>query len=110
MKYLSIICAFLLAGCSKTAPSTAITEQVKSDIVVIEKQIEDVKVNCKSEERALDIIKANLNLVKGQVETIDLSCKQEKNLFIEKNNKLKIINLFLTIILILLLYILIKKR
>ncbi len=106
----------MLVGCSKKAPSTAITESVKSDINVIEAQIsdfkEDLPAECKnpSVNAKLSTIQANLKTITAKVENIDLSCKTEKEVLAQENSKLKIIISSLIVVMILLGYILIKKK
>lgn len=111
-----LILSLMLAGCSKKAPSTAITESVKSDINVIEAQIEDFKqdlpTECKnpSVNAKLSTIQKNLNTVKDSVGNIDLSCKTEKEVLVQENSKLKAIILSLLVIAGLLGYILVRKK
>ena len=106
----------MLVGCSKQTPSTAITESVKSDINVIESQIEDFKqdlpTECKSSSvnAKLSTIQANLKTITTKVESIDLSCKTEKEVLIQENSKLKATILSLLVIAGLLGYILVRKK
>ena len=102
--YIFCILQIFLTGCSKKEPSTAIVDSVKSDIVVIEQQIEYFKQGLPKEcqnssvSANLNTIQANIKTISTKVENIDLACKTEKEVLRQENSKLKIIIGFMFIL------------
>lgn len=95
---------FLLSGCAKKEPTTAIAENIKSDITVIEHQIQDVKDNLPKEcqnpsvKANLSIIQENVKNLKAKVDTQVITCKVQNKSLKQEISKLKIIIGFLVFI------------
>ena len=94
----------LLCGCSKKEPYVEIADQIKSDIVVVEQQVKDIKDNLPTEcknttvKANLTTIQANLKTIKVRVEEQVLACDDKRKLLESENSKLKIIIGFLIFI------------
>lgn len=106
----------LLSACAKKEPSTAIAENIKSDITVIEHQIQDVKDNLPKEcqnpsvKANLSVIQENIKNIKGKVDSQVIACDTQNAVLQQENSKLKWIIGFLLTIGCLLLYLLTIKR
>lgn len=115
-KIIILLCFLSLCGCAKKEPSTAIAENIKSDITVIEHQIQDVKDNLPKEcqnpsvKANLSIIQENIKNIKGKVDSQVIACDTQNDVLQQENSKLKWIIGFLLTIGCLLLYLLIIKR
>lgn len=111
-----LIFACLLSSCSKKQPYAEIAEQIKSDIVVVEHQIQDIEENLSTEcknttvKANLSTIQANLKTITARVESQVLACDDKRKLLESENSKLKVIISSLIVIMILIGYILIKKK
>ncbi len=98
------IFACLLSSCSKKEPYVKIAEQIKSDIVVVEQQIQDIKENLPTEcknttvKANLTTIQVNLKTITARVEEQVLACDDKRKLLESENSKLKIIIGFLIFI------------
>ena len=114
----NILCILLifLNGCAKKEPSTAIADSVKSDIIVVEKQLDDVKDNLPKEcqnttvKANLSTIQANIKTITAKVDNIDLSCKTEKEVYKQQISKLHIIICSLIAFCMLLIFVLVKRK
>ena len=101
-----LIFACLLSSCSKKQPYVKIAEQIKSDIVVVEQQIQDIKENLPTEcknttvKANLTTIQANLKTITARVEEQVLACDDKRKLLESENSKLKIIIGFLIFIIV----------
>ena len=101
-KILLIVC--LLCACSKPEPTAVIADAIKSDITVIEHQIQDVKDNLPKEcqnpsvKANLNIIQENVKNLKAKVETQVITCKAQNESLKQEISKLKIIIGFLVFI------------
>lgn len=108
-----VIC---LCDCSKRDPVVSIAEDIKSDIVVVEHQIQDIKDNLPIECQTpavnsnLNTIQANLKTISVRVDEQVVTCNSDRDLLKEKNSKLRIINGFLILILILTGLIIVKRK
>lgn len=95
---------FLLFGCAKENPTTAIAENIKSDIIVIEHQIQDVKDNLPKEcqtssvKASLTTIQENVKNIKGKVDSQVVVCNTQNAVLEQKISKLKIIIGFLILL------------
>lgn len=95
-----------LTGCSTVDPSTAITDSIKQDVKVIEKQVATVKenlpVNCKTSVviSQLDIIQGQIKTISTKADTVELSCKTEKEVYTQQISKLRIIIGFLILVIV----------
>ena len=109
-----MIILILLTGCAKKEPTTAIADSIKSDIKIVEQQIEDFKqdlpTECKtpSVKANLSTIQANIKTLSGKVDNLDKTCLTRLDVLKEENSKLKITIGFL--ILIIIGYIILKIR
>lgn len=112
------LCLFLLSlgGCSTTEPSTAITEAIKADIKVIEKQVEVVKKTMPAQCQTPAII-TQLNTIQEAIKTIStkahtgaIFCETEKEVYKQQINKLHLIIAVLFVIGGVLGFLLTKKR
>ena len=112
--YIFCISAIFLSGCAKKEPTTAIADSIKSDINIVEQQIEDFKQDLPSECKTptvkvnLTTIQANIKTLAGKVDNLDKTCLTRLDVLKEENSKLKIIIGFL--ILIIIGYIILKIR
>lgn len=99
-----LLIAILLCGCAKKKPLTAIAENIKSDIIVIEHQIQDVKDNLPKEcqtssvKASLTTIQENVKNIKGKVDSQVVVCNTQNAVLEQKISKLKIIIGFLIFI------------
>lgn len=107
MKKLSSLFIFLcLVGCASKEPSSVIAENVKSDIIVVEKQLDDLgyslSTECKNSSinGNLTAIRSNLKTITSKVDSIKLACNTEKEVLKQENSKLKLAVGFLIIILV----------
>lgn len=95
-----------LTGCSKTEPSTAITESVKQDVEIIEKQMLTVKESLPAECKTpmvtaqLDNIQYSIKTLSTKADSIELTCKTEKEVYTQQISKLKIVIGFLILFII----------
>ena len=99
-----ILLIVVLCGCSKKAPSTAISETTQKEIITIQKDIE--KSTCENKSSFI----ARLDTIKSEVNNITLACNIEKKVLEENISKLKIIIMALSLIIFLSLYAIIKRR
>ena len=103
-KIIILMIVFCLCGCAKKEPYVEIANQIKSDITVVEHQIQDVKENlpkeCKNStvNANLTTIQANLKTITARVESQVLACDDKRKLLESENSKLKIIIGFLIFI------------
>lgn len=94
----------LLCSCSKKEPSTAIAENASKEIVQVQEDIK--KSTCENKSSFI----ARLDSIRAEIKNIDLACKTEKDVLKQENSKLKIIIGSLVLIIILSVYVIIKKR
>ena len=94
----------LLCSCAKKEPSTAISEATQKEIVVIQEDIK--KSTCENKDSFIK----RLDSIRAEIKNIDLACKTEKDVLKQENSKLKIIIGSLVLIIILSVYVIIKKR
>lgn len=101
-KFLLIVC--LLCACSKPEPTAVIADAIKSDITVIEHQIQDVKDNLPKEcqnasvKANLGTIQENVKNLKTKVDAQVITCKAQNESLKQEISKLKIIIGFLVFI------------
>lgn len=94
----------LITACSKKEPTVIIADTIKSDITVIEHQIQDVKDNLPKECQTpsinanLGIIQENVKNLKAKVDTQVITCKSQNDSLKQEISKLKIIIGFLVFI------------
>lgn len=94
----------LITACSKPEPTVAIADTIKSDITVIEHQIQDVKDNLPKEcqnpsvNANLGIIQENVKNLKAKVDAQVITCKSQNDSLKQEISKLKIIIGFLVFI------------
>ena len=94
----------LITACSKKEPTVVIADTIKSDITVIEHQIQDVKDNLPKECQTpsinanLGIIQENVKNLKAKVDTQVITCKSQNDSLKQEISKLKIIIGFLVFI------------
>jgi len=107
MKYLPLICLFLLASCKSTIPSESITHSVINDlnahqqaIQVLDKQ---TTKECKTDAflASLNALKTQTESIAGQVKNISQACQTEKRVLEQSITIREIIIGILTIILLL---------
>jgi hypothetical protein len=97
-----------LTGC--TTASEAITDVIKDDVKVIEKQIDVVEVSLPQECKTpvimaqLDVLKDSIKTVSNKADSMELTCKAEKDVLNEQIDKLYIIIIVLFIACGLLIY------
>lgn len=95
---------FLVCACAKTEPSTGIIDNIKKDITVIDKQIENVKntlpVECQTPtvKSQFENLREQVKAISAKAETVDVACKTEKEVLRQENSKLKIIIGFMFIL------------
>lgn len=112
--YIFCVLQIFLSGCSKREPTTAIADSIKSDINIVEQQIEDFKQDLPTECKTptvkanLSTIQANIISLTGKVNNLNNTCLTRLDVLKEENSKLKIIIGFL--ILIIIGYIILKIR
>ena len=107
-RLLQIICVFivLLSGCSKREPTTAIADSIKSDINIVERQIEDFKQDLPTECKTptvkanLSTVQANIKTLTGKVDNLNNTCLTRLDVLKEENSNLKITIGFLIFIII----------
>lgn len=103
-KFVTLLIVLCLCGCAKKQPSTAIAENIKSDITVIEHQIQDVKDNLPKEcqtssvKASLTTIQENVKNIKGKVDSQVIACDTQNAVLKQENSKLKWIIGFLIFI------------
>lgn len=103
-KFVTLLIVLYLCGCAKKQPSTAIAENIKSDITVIEQQVEDVKQNLSPECKTpvimsnLNVIEKNVDNLKAKVESLDSVCLNQQEGLKQENAKLKWIIGFMVIL------------
>ena len=94
----------LITACSKKEPTVVVADTIKSDITVIEHQIQDVKDNLPKECQTpsinanLGIIQENVKNLKAKVDTQVITCKSQNDPLKQEISKLKIIIGFLIFI------------
>jgi hypothetical protein len=97
-----------LTGC--TTASESITDVIKDDVKVIEKQIDVVEVSLPKECKTpvimsqLDVLKDSIKTVSNKADSMELTCKAEKDVLNEQIDKLYIIIIVLFIACGLLIY------
>jgi ABC-type molybdate transport system ATPase subunit len=102
-----------LTGC--TTASESITDVIKDDVKVIEKQIDVVEVSLPKECKTpiitaqLDLLKDNIKTISNKADSVELSCKVEKDVLNQRISKLHIIILGLIIACGLLIFVIIKR-
>lgn len=85
----------LLSACSKTNPVSAVADNIKNDITIIESQIQDVKDNLTAEcktpyiDKNLEIIQTNVKNIKSKVDVQVSICDTQNKVLTEENSKLK---------------------
>lgn len=95
---------FLVCACAKTEPSTGIIDNIKKDITIIDKQIENVKDTLPAEcqtsavKSQFENLREQVKTISAKAETVDVACKTEKEVLRQENSKLKIIIGFLILI------------
>lgn len=80
-----LIVLLCLCACSKTEPSTAISQAVQKEITVLQKDIEQSTCDNKN------TLIVRLDNIKSEIENVSLACSVEKDVLKEENKKLKII-------------------
>lgn len=117
IKILCIIYMFLfLNGCAKKELSTQITDSLKSDVTVIEKELSQVENEiekvCETKvfSSKIENIREQIKSLANKADNIDAACKSQNQILKEENSKLKWIIFFLLIIGCFLIYLLIMKR
>lgn len=104
--FITLLCFLSLCGCAKKEPSTAIAENIKSDITVIEHQIQDVKDNLPKEcqtssvKASLTAIQENVKNIKGKVDSQVVVCNTQNAVLQQENSKLKLVIGFLVFIIV----------
>lgn len=104
--FITFWCFLSLCGCAKKEPSTTIAENIKSDIIVVEKQLDDLKDNLPSEcknpsvNANLNVIQANLKSITSRVDSQVLACNTEKQVLEQENSKLRLVIGFLVFIIV----------
>lgn len=104
--FMIFLCLFLISACAKKEPSTAIADNIKSDIIVVEKQIDDLKDNLPSEcknpsvNENLNVIQTNLKSITSRVDSQVLACNTEKQVLEQENSKLRLVIGFLVFIIV----------
>lgn len=107
---------FCLCGCAKKEPTTAMADSIKSDINIVEQQIEDFKQDLPTECKTptvkanLSTIQANIKTLSGKVDNLDKTCLTRLDVLKEENSKLKWMIAFLLTIGCGLIFLLTKKR
>lgn len=111
-----LLCALsLITACSKKEPTVAIADTIKSDITVIEHQIQDVKDNLPKEcqnpsvNTNLGIIQENVKNLKAKVDTQVITCKSQNDSLKQEISKLKIIIGFLVFIFVGIVFLKLRK-
>ena len=116
MKYLPIICLLFLVGCKSTVPSESIAHSVINDlnahqqaIKILDKQ---TTKECKTDAflATLNALKTQTDSIAGQVKSISNACQTEKRVLEQSITIREIIIGILSVVAILLLYIIIKKK
>lgn len=111
-----ILFLLLLTACSRKEPYVEIAEQIKSDIVVVEQQVQDIKDNLPTEcknttvKANLNTIQANLKTITARVESQVLACDDKRKLLESEIAKLRTIIIALVFIIFLSVYAIIKRR
>lgn len=104
--FITLLCFLSLCGCAKKEPSTAIAENIKSDITVIEHQIQDVKDNLPKEcqtssvKASLTTIQENVKNIKGKVDSQVVVCNTQNAVLQQENSKLRLVIGFLVFIIV----------
>lgn len=105
----------LITACSKKEPTVIIADTIKSDITVIEHQIQDVKDNLPKECQTpsinanLGIIQENVKNLKAKVDTQVITCKSQNDSLKQEISKLKIIIGFLVFIFVGIVFLKLRK-
>lgn len=105
----------LITACSKKEPTVVIADTIKSDITVIEHQIQDVKDNLPKECQTpsinanLGIIQENVKNLKAKVDTQVITCKSQNDSLKQEISKLKIIIGFLVFIFVGIVFLKLRK-
>ena len=105
----------LITACSKKEPTVVIADTIKSDITVIEHQIQDVKDNLPKECQTpsinanLGIIQENVKNLKAKVDTQVITCKSQNDSLKQEISKLKIIIGFLIFIFVGIVFLKLRK-
>ena len=106
MKTAIVFLAFLLAGCAAKAPSEAIVENTRRDVVAVQETVKKIEAQTPPECKT-DVFLANLEAINrqvttigGQIESIGLSCQTEKAVLEERitAREMVIVVLFLLIV------------
>jgi len=116
MKYLPIICLLFLVGCKSAVPSESIANGVINDlnahqqaIQVLDKQ---TTKECKTDAflASLNALKTQTESIAGQVKSISQACRTEKRVLEQSITIREIIIGILLAFVILLCYILLRKK
>ena len=99
-----LLILILLCSCAKKEPSTVLTEATQKEIVQLQKDIE--KSTCENK----DVFISKLNSINTEVKSINTMCNLRYDVLKQENSKLKIIIGSLVLIIILSVYVIIKKR
>ncbi|MEE1282381.1 MAG: hypothetical protein UHK60_09060 [Acutalibacteraceae bacterium] len=105
----------LITACSKKEPTVIIADTIKSDITVIEHQIQDIKDNLPKECQTpsinanLGIIQENVKNLKAKVDTQVITCKSQNDSLKQEISKLKIIIGFLVFIFVGIVFLKLRK-
>lgn len=106
MKTAIVFLVFLLAGCAAKAPSEAIVENTRRDVVAVQETVKKIEAQTPPECKT-DVFLANLEAINrqvttigGQIESIGLSCQTEKQVLEERitTREMVIVSLFLVIV------------
>lgn len=105
-QWLVCIGFLLLAGCAAKAPSEAIVENTRRDVVAVQETVKKIEAQTPAECKT-DVFLANLEAINrqvttigGQIESIGLSCQTEKQVLEERitTREMVIVALFLVIV------------
>lgn len=116
MKYLPLICLLFLVGCKSTIPSESIASGVISDLNAHQQAIKTLDKQttkeCKTEAflTSLNALQSQTKSIAGQVKSISQACQTEKEVLKRDITIREITILILGALLILLGYILVRKK
>lgn len=90
MKLYMLLCVFLLTSCASRAPSQAIVENTRKEIISVQETLKKIElqtpIECKTEVfiANLDAIKNQISSIDGRIESIGQSCRVEKEVLEER--------------------------
>ena len=105
-----------LTGCSKTEPEVLMSEVIKQDVKVIEKQIEVVKdsipVQCRTKQldTQLDTISIQVKNISAKADVEVAVCEKSKEVYTQQISKLQVIIFGLIIACVLLVFVMVKSK